>query len=140
MESTYRCQMFPKKIMMMLLFSAFLFTGSAQAGIDFLSLFIAHKHENCPKSSSLNQNTFCSQFKAAATCHCTSSGMPEKLCLKPETVYKRMLMVFGTQQKACEYQQDTSTQSCMDSWNCYRLGGKDSEGRLCSGTGHSCLS
>ena len=36
-----------------------------------------------------------------------------------------MIAFFGSLQKACEYQQSTSTQDCLDNWTCYLNGGID---------------
>ena len=129
-----------KKILLPSLVASFLlaYTLPAQATIGLLSLFVAHKNEKCPKSRPSNDNKFCSSFEEAASCHCSTSGLPKNMCQDMETVYQRMLIVFSTQQQACEYQQNTPTQRCIDNWNCYRLGGKDSEGHPCGATGRSC--
>jgi len=121
------------------IFAFFLcFIHTANASFGFLKIFIAHKHENCAKSLRTDHSQFCVSFKNVAECHCTSSGLPKSMCGDMELLYQRMISVFETQQKACEYQQDALTQHCLDGWNCYRLGDKDSEGRLCSATGKSC--
>jgi hypothetical protein len=129
-----------KKILLLTLVASFLliFTLPAQANLGFLKLFIAHKNENCPKSRPTTDNEFCPSFEKAASCHCSSSGLPKTMCQDMEKVYQRMLMVFSTQQLACEYQQNTPTQRCIDNWNCYRKGGKDSAGHPCGATGKSC--
>jgi hypothetical protein len=114
------------------------FIQNANASFGFLKVFIAHKHENCAKALRSDDGKFCASFKAVAECHCTSSGLPKSMCSDMESLYQRMLVVFETQQNACEYQRDTHTQNCVDSWNCYRVGGKDSRGRLCSSTGKAC--
>lgn len=115
------------------------FMFSANASLGFLKLFVAHKHENCAKASPTHHTNFCASFEKVAECHCTSSGLPKSMCQNMTTLYQRMISVFDTQQNACEYQKDTHTKNCMDSWNCYRLGGKDSKGRLCSNTGKACI-
>jgi hypothetical protein len=48
------------------------------------------------------------------------------------------MSIFGSIQRACEYQHDTSVQNCLDDWQCYRNGGRDSTGALCNATGSSC--
>lgn len=115
------------------------FIHTSYASLGFLKIFIAHKHENCAKALLPSHGQFCPSFKAVARCHCVSSGMPGSMCEDMDSLYDRMISVFETQKSACEYQKDTSTQNCLDSWNCYRLGGKDSKGKLCSATGKSCL-
>ena len=92
----------------------------------------------CPNALPTNDVNFCSSFKSVATCYCTSSGLPSGMCQDVNALYNRMISVFGSLQKACEYQHYTSTQDCMDNWNCYRLGGVDSRGRLCSSNKKAC--
>ncbi|RUR05419.1 hypothetical protein [Legionella sp. km772] len=92
----------------------------------------------CPKALPTNNAGFCASFKVAAVCHCTTSGLPAGMCQDMNALYNRMIGLFGSVQKACQYQKDTTTQNCIDSWSCYRSGGKDSQGRLCSSTGNSC--
>lgn len=86
---------------------------------------------------SVNDPSFCPLFKAAAICHCTSSGLPSGMCQDTEALYGRMIIVFGSLQKACEYQKYVSVQTCMDNWNCYRTG-KDTAGKLCNPSGSAC--
>jgi hypothetical protein len=81
---------------------------------------------------------FCPSFKNVAICYCTSSGLPSGMCQDMNALYNRLMSVFGTLRKACEYQHYTSTQDCMDNWNCYRLGGTDSQGKICSSTYAAC--
>lgn len=81
---------------------------------------------------------FCPSFKAVAICHCTTSGLPAGICQDVNALYNRMLAVFGSLKRACEYQKFTTPQDCMDNWNCYLKGGVDSRGRLCSGTQKAC--
>jgi hypothetical protein len=83
--------------------------------------------------------TFCSAFKKIAQCHCQEDGhLPAGMCQDMNTIYSRMIATFGSQDAACRWQKDTPYQECMDDWNCYRLGGKNSAGGLCSGTGAKC--
>ncbi len=92
----------------------------------------------CPGAALPSSPAFCSSFKVSAQCHCTSNGLPKSICSNMQQLYQRMLGIFGTLERACAYQRETSAQVCIDSWNCYRKGGKDSKGRLCSGTGKAC--
>ena len=95
-------------------------------------------HSHCPHADPISSPNFCASFKSIAECHCIASGLPAGMCKDMNAIYNRMLSVFGSQQKACDYQKDVSAQECMDDWNCYRLGGKDSHGNLCSSTGKAC--
>ena len=92
----------------------------------------------CPRATPTNDVNFCASFKAAATCYCTSSGLPPSMCQDMGQLYKRMLSVFGSLQKACAYQSYTSVQDCVDNWSCYLRGGIDSTGKLCSSTQLAC--
>lgn len=93
---------------------------------------------SCAQAEDTNKPGFCSSFKSVAKCHCTDSGMPSSMCSDMKQIYKVMLDTFGTVERACALQPHTTKQICVDDWNCYRLGGKDSKGRLCSGTGKEC--
>lgn len=92
----------------------------------------------CTNAVPTDNPAFCPSFKTAAICYCTASGLPAGMCQDMKILYARLISVFGSVQKACEYQKYTTTQDCMDNWNCYRLGGVDSRGRICSSTGKSC--
>ncbi|PJD94414.1 MAG: hypothetical protein CK426_06455 [Legionella sp.] len=92
----------------------------------------------CPSSTSTDNPNFCSSFKTAAICHCTTSGLPAGMCQDMNALYNRMMSVFGSLEQACTYQKHTSRQVCIDSWNCYRRGGVDSSGRACSGSRRAC--
>lgn len=92
----------------------------------------------CDSALPTDHENFCASFKAVAICHCISSGVPSSMCQNMDTLYNRMITVFGSLQRACEYQKHTTPQDCMDTWNCYRLGGKDSKGKPCSGTTAAC--
>jgi hypothetical protein len=106
----------------------------------FLILLASSVHvvAACPGAALPSSPAFCSSFKKSAECHCTSSGLPKSICGNMHQLYQRMLALFGSLERACAYQRETPAQVCIDSWNCYRLGGKDSKGKLCSGTGKSC--
>ncbi len=93
---------------------------------------------NCPNATSASSANFCESFKVAAECHCRASGLRQEMCTNYEMIYKRMLVTFGSLQRACEFQHDSSTQECIDDWNCFRQGGSTSKSELCSGTGGAC--
>jgi hypothetical protein len=103
-----------------------------------LTLFFNINVFSCPMALPTDNVNFCSSFKTAAICHCTSSGLPSGMCQDLNALYSRMISIFGSLKKACEYQKHTSTQDCIDNWNCYRLGGVDSQGKLCSSTKLPC--
>ena len=92
----------------------------------------------CPSAVSSSEPGFCSSFKLAAQCHCTNSGLPVGMCTNMQVLYSRMISTFGSVQRACEFQHDTSTQNCVDDWSCYQNGGINSQGGLCSSTGNAC--
>lgn len=110
--------------------SGFLYILSASAMANTLA---------CPYAKATDDVNFCPSFRTAAVCHCTSSGLPPTMCQDMNAIYNRMLSVFGSLQRACEYQKATTTQDCIDNWNCYRLGGIDSRGRLCNATEKACV-
>lgn len=92
----------------------------------------------CGKAVPTNDPKFCSSFKTVAICYCTAQGLPPMMCQDMNMLYARLVSVFGSLQKACEYQKETTTQDCMDNWKCYRSGGVDSQGRSCSSTQKAC--
>jgi hypothetical protein len=100
--------------------------------------FAVDVFSNCSQALPTNDPNFCPSFQSIAECHCIEMGVPKGMCKDMHTIYNRMIAMFGSVQRACEYQHDASVQTCVDDWNCYRNGGTDSEGRLCSGTGGSC--
>lgn len=93
---------------------------------------------SCPPATPTNAPGFCSSFKLAAQCHCSSSGLPRGMCMNMKLLYDRMISIFGSVRRACEYQRDTVTQNCIDSWSCYRSGGLNSQNEPCNGTGNPC--
>lgn len=95
---------------------------------------------NCKKASATNTAEFCSSFKDAAICHCTARGIPGPVCqmMGMSEIYRRMTGYYGSMEAACNAQTEVPPQECIDGWNCYRFGGTDSQGRLCSGTGSYC--
>jgi hypothetical protein len=104
------------------------------AGLCFISCAVTA----CPAALSPNTPGFCESFKSVARCHCTASGLPGGMCTNMKLLYNRMISTFGTLQRACEYQRDTTVQACLEAWNCYRSGGVDSQNQLCNGTGLPC--
>lgn len=106
--------------------------------ICFFSVSTFSAISACPSAVPSSDPGFCSSFKVAAQCHCTSSGLPMGMCTNMKTLYTRMISMFGSVQKACEFQHDTATQNCVDDWNCYLNGGTNSQNELCSSTGSAC--
>jgi hypothetical protein len=94
----------------------------------------------CPDALPTNNPGFCDSFKIAAKCHCKKSGLPTGMCNDTELLYRRLIAAWGSLENICASQKYTSKQECVDDWNCYRLGGRNSKGQLCSSTGHSCNS
>ncbi len=97
--------------------------------VIFVCIFSASSFA-CPRATPLGDADFCSSFKTAATCYCTNAGLPAGMCQNMNQLYLRMLSIYSTLQKACEHQTYTTTQDCMDNWNCY-LKGVDSTGKSC---------
>ena len=108
------------------------------SSLTLLSLFCFTPAIACPFATATNDPEFCSSFKLAAQCRCTSSGLPARMCMDMNLLYDRMIIIFHSVQKACEFQHDTTTQNCIDSWNCFRNGGTNTQNELCSGTGATC--
>lgn len=92
----------------------------------------------CPRALPTNDPNFCPSFKTAATCYCSDSGLPKGMCEDMNQLYLRLIVVFGTLDKACEFQQHTTKRDCLDNWNCYLHGGTDSTAKSCSSTGQPC--
>lgn len=92
----------------------------------------------CPDALPTNDANFCASFREVAICYCTISGLPVFLCQDITKLYNRMVAVFGSLENACAHQQYTSSQICLDNWNCYLHGGVDSRGNVCSSTGAAC--
>jgi hypothetical protein len=97
---------------------------------------------SCPQAVATTDAGFCPSFQSVAQCQCVSRGLPPGMCKDMSLLYDRMIAMFGSVDKACQYQADTShdttKQQCIDDWNCYRSGGTDSQGGACSSTGKSC--
>lgn len=92
----------------------------------------------CPMALPTNDPGFCASFQSVAQCHCNETGTPKAICSSMERIYIGMIARFGSVQRACEYQHNTSTQDCIDDWTCYKNGGTDSQGRMCSSSGNKC--
>jgi hypothetical protein len=93
---------------------------------------------SCSAALPSNEPGFCESFHVAAECYCSSSGLPRKMCNNMALLYQRMIAMLGSLENACRFQNNTSYQECIDDWVCYRSGGKNSRGELCSGTGNAC--
>lgn len=100
--------------------------------------FAVSAFAGCPNALPTNDVNFCPSFERAAVCYCTSSGLPRAMCEDMNTLYARMISYFGSLRKACEHQRYTTTEDCMDNWNCYLHGGVDSRRRFCSSTKKAC--
>ncbi|HVT62101.1 MAG TPA: hypothetical protein VHD33_01260 [Legionellaceae bacterium] len=102
--------------------------------------FCSISQANCPIALPTHAAGFCESFRVAAHCRCyerTYSTSPT--CATMDSIYKFMTAALGPLQRVCSTQRDTSVQECIDDWNCYRHGGVNSAGQLCSGTGHACI-
>ena len=104
----------------------------------FFSVVSSAVSSNCPFATPASDTDFCNSFHVAAECRCTSSGLPRGMCTNMNLLYKRMISMFSSVERACQFQHDTSFDVCMEDWKCYRQGGLDSYGELCSGTGLAC--
>lgn len=93
---------------------------------------------HCPSGLRSDDPDFCAQFQSIAICHCTAHWLPKWMCHDMEKLYRRMIFIYGTVEKACQNQKDTLPETCIDHWECYRNGGKNSLNQLCSGTGIAC--
>ena len=94
---------------------------------------------SCPQAVAFDDPGFCQSFQNVAQCHCQSSGLPARMCNNIQLVYKRMISTFGSIERACKYQKDTSYENCIQDWKCYLSGGSTADVHLCSGTGQACV-
>jgi hypothetical protein len=92
----------------------------------------------CGQAAATSDVNFCASFRAVAQCHCVSSGLPAGICQDMNVLYSRMISIFGSVESACAYQKDTTVQNCINDWNCFKKGGRDSTGAICSSTGNPC--
>lgn len=93
---------------------------------------------DCNLAEPPTSSGFCESFRQATECHCMLSGLPKGQCTNMKLVYRRMIDTLGPLQRVCAYQHHTSTQACIDDWNCYRYGGLTSDNQLCNGSGNAC--
>lgn len=94
---------------------------------------------SCGQSAPDYDTNFCPSFKSAVECYCEQEDkMPSSFCSNMNAVYSAMISTYGSLETACKNQSHASYQTCVDDWNCYRKGGKDSNGNLCSSTGNAC--
>ena len=104
------------------------------------ALFTSIAYANsCPQAVAVDDPGFCQSFSQVAQCHCQSSGLPARMCSNIQLVYQRMVSTFGSVERACKYQRDTSYENCMQDWACYLNGGSTADGALCSQTGQACV-
>lgn len=104
----------------------------------FLSCYLASEFAFavCQQAEATYSPQFCPSFKSVAECHCYP--LPPSMCQDMDKLYNRMIAIYRSVENACKSQHDTSIQNCIDDWHCYREGGVDSTGQLCSGTGNKC--
>lgn len=93
---------------------------------------------SCPHAVPTHCAKFCETFRNAAKCHCTSSGLPQGMCSDVKLLYKRLITTFGTLERTCEFQRDTTKENCIDSWHCYLNGGVNTDGKPCNDNGNPC--
>ncbi|MBA2657619.1 MAG: hypothetical protein H0U70_11675 [Tatlockia sp.] len=91
----------------------------------------------CQNAESTEKSNFCSSFTVAAKCHCVANGLGPA-CQSVDHIAARLTSFFGSLDKACRVQRNTTPQNCLDSWNCYLYGGVDSFNRPCNATGIAC--
>src|SRR3990167_11524562 len=91
---------------------------------------VAPTNSNCPLGLPDNDPKFCDYFREAAKCRCMASGLPEGMCNNMDLIFSRMISIYGSAERACQFQKDTSYQDCIDHVNCYRFGGSDSQTKL----------
>ena len=94
------------------------------------------KTMDCAEAAATTSPDFCKSFEDVAPCQCKSHGGTTKFCTGMDKIYQNMIDIFGSLESACK--RHSNPQLCVDDWNCYRNGGTNHEGGLCSGTGNSC--
>ncbi len=94
----------------------------------------------CAMALPIDNPSFCSSFQTSATCNCEEKAPwpPSFYCATMDRIYNAMKLRYGSLENACANQTKTPQQMCIDDWNCYRNGGRDSRGLLCSGSGRAC--
>ena len=106
--------------------------------ISVLCFLFSFSTFSCSSALPSNDPGFCQSFHVAAECYCVASGLPKKMCSNMNLLFQRMIGTLGSIENACRFQHNTSFQECVDDWNCYRFGGTNSQGELCSSTGAPC--
>jgi len=128
----------------MLLFILFFSSISAFATTDVVSQYLPHPQVPAcdPHASISSSPDFCATFPPAATCNCINHKMTPAFCASMSNIYDVMMQTYHNNlADACnnpKAQTITSTQECIDDWNCYWHGGTSSTG-LCNGTGAACV-
>lgn len=92
----------------------------------------------CPRAVPTDNPGFCPSFKSVAACNCAANGQGPAVCQNMKKMYDMMIGMFGSLKAACNFQHSSPPQECIDDWNCYMNGGKDSQGKACSGSGRAC--
>ena len=116
----------------------FILSISSFTAVSASSLHQTHSVRACEQAVPSTDAGFCPSFKAVAECHCLENGLGPDTCGNMAALYQYMLDFFGSLEQACSFQQDTDYKTCMDDWGCYRNGGTNSDGGLCSATGSAC--
>jgi hypothetical protein len=112
----------------------------ARTGLLWMGIFFfPFSTFSCAKIDNFESPEFCKAFEEIARCHCTNSGLPSRLCQNVQSIYSRMISTFGSIDKACRFQKDTSQNNCIDAWKCYLQGGELGDGQACSGSRLPCV-
>ncbi len=118
---------------------------SVQPGLDFVNQIDSdisgiYAGDKCPKTKPMDSKKFCSSFEGVVKCVCLANIHSSFMCRSMSVIYMTILAKFGSIEKFCndKHQYRVPPQQCIDEWNCYRNGGKNSQGVLCSGTGNRC--
>ena len=106
-------------------------------GLFLVVAFLSISAFACPDATSTDDVNFCASFKTATICYC-SEALPGCGRLSMNQIYSLLLTRYRTLEAACRSQSHTDAQTCIDDWNCYRLGGMDSHGRACNSTQLAC--
>jgi hypothetical protein len=129
-----------EKIMILLI--CFFSSASFALTMKDLQDLTPHPH-GCQQAPPTTDPSFCGGFKSSANCHCLDSGMDDSVCSDMNRLYDAMIAYFNhSLESACDFQQyqegGVPKQVCIDDWNCYRKGGVNSNGGLCSSMGSAC--
>jgi hypothetical protein len=126
-----------------LLFTLFFFNISTFASTDVVSQYLpSHQKTACdPHAAISSASNFCATFPPAATCNCENHGMTPAFCSDMTNIYTAMMQTYHHNlADACnnpKAQTVSSTQECIDDWNCYWSGGISTTGK-CNATGLAC--